>query len=360
MRVLFVFILPSGGVHTLNKYRVRALRHIGIESHVLYFQTGSGTADTPPDIPVFYADHPAAIGHLLQVYAYHAIVVTSFFLQLEMFRRAGFTGPIIFENQGFGPPEEVKPMMFAAQPYVNAYADALLYPLTEHIGEAFREAFPGKPIFAFPNLFDADSFGYIPSDNNPDRPVLAWIGRLENNKNWRDFLRIGAETAKSVPNLHLWMFTDPSLASPGEAEQFALLTRQLGLTERMTHYSNIPNDRMPDYLSRVGDSGGLLIMTSKGEGGGAYAAVEAISCSCPVVTTDSDGVRAVIIDGKTGLYYPHGDIAAGSRQVQRLITQHPLREMLLRQGNVLIRTKLSPGGYARSFAEMLQALGVIG
>lgn len=358
MKVLFIFSVPSGGMGTLNRLRVRALRMVGIEGHLLYFQPGSGSGDIEPDIPVFYTPDHGEIGRLLHVHKYDAVVMTSFFLLLPVLRGVGFGGPIIFENQGFGTPAETRENMLQARPYINGNANALLYTGTAQVGNIYREIYPHIPQFAFPNLFDADAFTYLPSHANPDRPVLAWIGRLERNKNWRDYLQIGANAAQYVPNLHLWMFTDPSLAAPGEAEQFEQLKHHLNLTARITHYSNIPHSRMPDYLSRVGDSGGALIMTSKGEGG-PYAAVEAISCRCPVVTTDSDGVRSAIIDEVTGLYYPHGDIAAGAAQVHRLIADAALRQRLLLQGISHIRHHLSPAAYAANFAAMMHALGVV-
>ncbi len=52
MKVLFMYILPSGGMNTLNRVRARALRGAGIESHLLFLRTGSGMGDIEPDIPV--------------------------------------------------------------------------------------------------------------------------------------------------------------------------------------------------------------------------------------------------------------------------------------------------------------------
>jgi glycosyltransferase involved in cell wall biosynthesis len=152
------------------------------------------------------------------------------------------------------------------------------------------------------------------------------------------------------------MFTDPELAWPGETEQMLQLTAELNLTHRITHYYSIPHRRMPDYLSRVADSGGALLITSMTESF-AYAAPEAICCRCPVVTTDCDGVRAVITHEVTGLYYPHGDIAGGARQVLRLLTQPALRERLVTSGQRRIRKELSPQRFAGLFVQMLQSLG---
>jgi glycosyltransferase involved in cell wall biosynthesis len=342
---------------TLNRMRVKALRSVGIESCLLYYRRGSGSANQSADTPVFYTTDPEEIRYILQYYSFDAIVLTSFFLQLELFRQLGFTKPIIFENQGFGPKEQAHQALIHAQPYLNAHADALLYPRTPHIEASFSELYPHKLHFSFSNPFDIDDFGYRPNPQVPI-PILAWIGRLDDNKNWRDFLRLASLVANQVPNVAIWMFTDPELAEPGEPEQLQTMSTALGLLQRITHYQNIPHAQMADYLSQVGDSGGLLCMTSKTEGATAYAALEALSCRCPVVTTDSDGVRAAIIDEVTGLYYPHGDISGGASQINRLLTDVKLRKKLIRNGEKQIRNEFSMGKYANHFAVMLRYLGI--
>jgi glycosyltransferase involved in cell wall biosynthesis len=342
---------------TLNRMRVKALRSVGIESCLLYFQRGSGSDNHSADIPVFYTTQPEEIHYILQYYSFDAIVLTSFYMQLELFRHAGFTKPIIFENQGFGPKEQAHQALVHALPYLNAHANALLYPRTPHIEASLSALYPHKLHFSFSNPFDIDHFGYRPNPQVPI-PILAWIGRLDDNKNWRDFLRLASLVANQVSNVALWMFTDPELAEPGEQEQLHSMTVELGLLHRMTHYHSIPHAQMPDYLSQVGDSGGLLCMTSKTEGATAYAALEALSCRCPVVTTDSDGVRAAIMDEVTGLYYPHGDIAEGASQINRLLTDANLRKKLIKNGEKHIRKEFSMEKYANHFAAMLRYLGI--
>ncbi|TFE27843.1 glycosyltransferase family 4 protein [Cohnella luojiensis] len=357
MRVLFVFILPSGGMDTLNRMRIKALRSVGIESCLLYFRRGSGSSNHSADTPVFYTTDHEEIRYILQFYSFDAIVLTSFFMQLELFRHLGFTKPIIFENQGFGPKEQAHQALVHAQPYLNAHADALLYPRTPHIEASFSALYPHKFHFSFSNPFDVDQFGYRPNPRVPV-PILAWIGRLDDNKNWRDFLRLGSVVAQSVPNVALWVFSDPTLADPGEPAQLHAMTIELGLLSRVTQYHNIPHAQMADFLSQVGDSGGMLCMTSKTEGATAYAALEALSCRCPVVTTDSDGVREAIIDEVTGLYYQHGDIAGGTSQINRLISDVNLRKKLIRNGEKHVRNEFSMGKYANHFAVMLRYMGI--
>ncbi|WP_373229473.1 glycosyltransferase family 4 protein [Cohnella sp.] len=337
--------------------RVKALRSVGIESCLLYFRRGSGSANYTTDTPVFYTTQPEEIHYILNFYSFDAIIVTTFYNQLELFRHVGYTKPIIFEHQGFGPREQAHQTLVNAMPYLNAHANALLYPQTPHIVASLSTLYPHKLHFSFSNPFDIDLFGYRSNPQVPV-PIMAWIGRLDDNKNWRDFLRLGSVVATFIPNVALWMFSDPTLAEPGEPEQLQAMTIELGLLQRITHYHSIPHAQMADFLSQVGDSGGLLCMTSKTEGATAYAAMEALSCRCPVVTTDSDGVRGAIIDEVTGLYYPHGDIGAGAAQIKRLFTDTNLRKKLIRNGENHIRNEFSMDKYAKHFAAMLRYMGI--
>ena len=61
----------------------------------------------------------------------------------------------------------------------------------------------------------------------------------------------------------MWMFEDSELSQPAEREQFLLLIDELGLSDRLTLRSNVPNAEMPYYYSIIGDSGGFLSRTSR-------------------------------------------------------------------------------------------------
>lgn len=357
LRVLFVFALPSGGVDTLNRMRVKALAERGIEGHLLYFQSGSGARNNA-GLTVHYTSDPVQIGELLRREAYDAIVVTSFFMQLGMFRGLGYTGPIVLEIQGFGPFEAARHTLLSAAPYINGRANAFLFPHTPHILRILQEGYPSIPRFAFNNPFDAEAFTYVPL-KRLDRPVLAWVGRLEANKNWRDFVKIAAQVADAVPDLEIWMLSDPWLAEPGDREQFDAAIGTLGIGGRLKQLHQVPHRQMADIYSMIGDSGGALCMTSQSEGA-SYTALEALSCRCPVVTTDSDGVRTSLVDGKTALYFDHGDIAGAAALIVRVMRDDKLRNRLADKGQKRVREQFTLRQYADHFAAMLRSLGVNG
>jgi glycosyltransferase involved in cell wall biosynthesis len=281
--------------------------------------------------------------------------VTSFFLKLLLFRQLGFTKPIIFEVQGFGTPEAARTNLYNAKPFVDNNANALLYPSTPHIGDLLRQLYPNMPKFAFANPFDPDAFSGPQLDPLPFTP-LVWIGRLEDNKNWRDFLSIGRQVVNIKPEVRLLMFSDPDVAVPGENEQLMEMSEALGLSNHIIHHHNIPREHMPAYYSQIAASGGSICMTSKAEGA-PYVALEALICGCPVVTSNSDGVRSAIIDEVTGLYYTHGDIDGAARQIIRVITNRKLRRTLAEKGKKHVRSDFSMEKYATHFSDMLLAVG---
>ena len=132
---------------------------------------------------------------------------------------------------------------------------------------------------------------------------------------------------------------------------------QLGLGPNLMMLDNIPNGEMPVFLSLIGDSGGILLSTSLLEGFG-YAVAEAISCRCPVLSSDSDGVRISVKHNVTGKLYPQGDIEQAVQEALELMGNWELRNTIRTEGVKHISSELSPNRYAQSFREVMNALGI--
>lgn len=355
MKVLFIFYLPSGGVETLNRLRCRALNQAGIEAHVLYFNSGS-TPGYHTELPVCISNDDAVIKSLLEAQRYDAIVVTSDFITLQRLRSLGYTGILLYESQGLGVRSEAEKIIREAVPYLQLYCNAALLPPTEHLMELFINVCPWLHRYVISNIVDSDTFRYTPGAKPVD-PVLGWVGRLEPNKNWAEYLEIAAIVRRSKPNLHLWMFHDPTLARDPYKQQFDDKVDALGLRDRLIEYSNIPNTVMPSYYSAIADSGGLLLSTSMMEGFG-YAVAEALLCTCPVLSTDSDGVRSFIRHNETGKFYPLGHAEQGAAEALALMDDLALRDTIRTQGRQHMSTSFAPQRYAQSFREMMNSFGI--
>lgn len=353
MKVLFVYYVPSGGVETLNRQRCRALRPFGIEGHCLYYRWGAGLQNQA-DYPVYVTSDDIAIKHVLDSNQYHAIVAVTDHLAFERFRLLGYKGKLILEIQGYGPLHVAREQLTMAAPYIHAHADGLLNPCTPHIDALFAELFPMKPKFRFNNCFDYRLFTYREAPQSPD-PIIGWLGRIEDNKNWREFLHIGHRLISAYPNLQLWMFEDHTLSQPAEREQFMQLISILGIGKNLTMRSNVPHEQMQHYFSVIGDSGGFLCSTSKVEGA-PYAILEAMSCRCPVLTTNSDGVSSSIYHNLTGKYYSLGNIDHAVAEARDLMENRSLRDSIRAGAQVHVQNNFNPEQYGSNFAAMLQSL----
>ncbi|MDO7906982.1 glycosyltransferase [Paenibacillus sp. JX-17] len=355
MNVLFVFYNPSGGMDTVNRERVDALRAYGINGHCLYFMSGPGVQNNYP-MPTFVTNNDNDIYQILMQGSYTAIIVVSAYDTLPRLRGLGYTGRLIFEVQGFGPKEVARQVLSQAQPVIETYADALLTPYTPHIVEILQQVYPAKPKFNIHNCLNTSRFSYR-AHPRLENPVLAWIGRIEDNKNWNEFLLISHHLLQHRPDLRLWMFEDPALSAPVERQQFYQMIQELELQHYLTIHADVPHAAMPDYFSRVGDSGGMLISTSKVEGG-PMSVLEAISCRCPVLTTDSDGVRSAVVHNITGKYYTLGNIQEAVQEALTLMHDHTLRNNITEQALAHVQMYFSPEQYGTSFRSMLVQLGV--
>ncbi|WP_127533313.1 glycosyltransferase family 4 protein [Paenibacillus kobensis] len=359
MEVLFVFAIPSGGMNTLNRERIRALTASGIPCRLLYFAHGSGMHAGPMPCPVHYSYSAEEMKQLLLQHPPSLIVMTSWYAELYLLRSIGYKGPLVFEIQGLGPLQEARKAMSDAFPFIQPHANAVLYPGTPLVAALASVMLPHKTMFSFPNPIDTAQFRYIAGKGNAAKSMpLLWIGRIHPNKGWLEYLHIARLLAERGENPDLWMFEDPQLSTAEEREAFAQTAVALGLADRIKLLPNVPRPQMAEYLSAAADSGGMLLMTSLSEGA-PYAVLEAMSCRCPVLTGDNDGVRTMIDDGVHGIYYEFGDVAGAADSAQRLRHDSRLRRSVVAKAEQRVQTEFTPARYVASFKQMMRALGVL-
>lgn len=353
MKILFTFYNPSGGMETLNRIRCEALAVQGIECHLLYTHPGEGQKNIR-NIPVHLIRSDEALKSLLADHTFDLIVVCTDIELAVRIRQHGYTGLLVFELQGLGQIDEARAVVADFAGRIRLYTDALLYPETAHLRQLLREYLPEMPHYCFDDPVGLANFQYVAY---PARkfPVLAWVGRLQANKNWKEFLQIGLQLLKYQPQLYLWMFQDDTLFDPEERAAFEQFVAEKGLASRLILYSNVPHEHMADYMSIIGDSGGLLCSTSILEGFG-YAVAEAMLCRCPVLSSDSDGIRRMIIHNQTGKIYRVGQISEAVTAAASLMFDLPMRASIRRKGEQHIRRNLNPELYVSRFLQMHKSL----
>lgn len=357
MNILFVFYLPSGGVETLNRQRSAALKKKGFNCHFLYYQKKRDLVNHHYG-QTFITNKDEEIQQIIRQGNYAAIIITSDFRGLARFRSLGYKGPLIFEIQGLGQKELAHDIIKEDYPLISANANGILVSKTPHIIEILAQQPQQLPTFVFNNCFDTEQFSFIPPQQRANAPIIAWIGRIEENKNWKEFLQIGHKLIQGYqPNLQLYIFEDPTLSMPQERNRFDLMVRDLKLEKNLHILTNIPHEKMAHYFSLIGESGGLLCSTSITESFG-YAIVEAMSCRCPVLSTRSDGVSNSIIHNQTGKYYNIGHIDEAVRESIELMSNQALRSQIITSALQHIKKEFNTETYCINFVHMLSALGV--
>ncbi|MGP4082420.1 glycosyltransferase family 4 protein [Pseudalkalibacillus sp. R45] len=353
MKVLFIYYISSGGVETLNRHRNAALTQAGVECHFLYKMQGTGHQNLD-GIHTFVMNNPVEISNLMKREKYDMIVVCSDDKMLELIRRSGFEGILIFEVQGLGNHRAAHRFFIQNGRHINRYADAILLPKTQHLVQLTQTYLPELLRFSFHNCFDSNTFTHKSFQKSPS-PIIGWVGRIEKNKNWQYYLEIGRRLLQKKHTIKLWMFIDDTLYEKSQYQLFLKRIEDPNLKNHLTIFKNIRNGVMADYYSKIADSGGLLCSTSTVEGFG-YTLVEAMSCGCPVLTSDSDGVKSIVEDSKTGLYMKNGQIADAVNKAEQLLTNEPLRVTLTRNARVNIKNRFSPDKYAIEFMKMYNTL----
>ena len=184
-----------------------------------------------------------------------------------------------------------------------------------------------QQITVIPNGVDLDGLTPAPQGERLAEPTLLYLGRLKKYKRVDLILLAVAELQKRGVRCRLIV--------AGKGDHRGVLEsqcRELGLTDTVEFRGYVSE---ADKLSLLRRSW-IHVLTSPKEGWGIII-IEAAACGTPSVASDSPGLRDSVLDGRTGVLVPHGDVGALTDALLRLLGDSPTREDM--------------GGTARSFAE---------
>lgn len=106
-----------------------------------------------------------------------------------------------------------------------------------------------------------------------------------------------------------------------QKQQLIKLAKDLGIGDKVEFKGYIINDKLPEIYNSMSVSVSLSDRESFG-----VVAVEAMSCGCPVITSDADGFTEVVENGTTGLIVPKRDPIMAAAAIQKLIDDSTLRQ----------------------------------
>ena len=200
-------------------------------------------------------------------------------------------------------------------------ADLLLS--TSHCMARQTEQFaPDREIIVTPFGVDIDAFS--PGLKTEGPLTVGFVKGVSEKYGIRYLIEAFAEVVRRLPE------TDIRLFVYGDGDQMAdmqELVRRQGLTDRVTFFGRIPHEAVPDALRTMD----IFCVPSTLESFG-VAAVEAMACGIPCVTSDAAGLSEVMADGETGYIVPRKDPEALAEKIILLAGNPELRQRLGRQG----------------------------
>ncbi len=158
-----------------------------------------------------------------------------------------------------------------------------------------------KDIKVIPNFIDLERFNLQPKDHFKKaiapfgERILIHTSNFRKVKRTQDVIHIFKKILEKIPSKLLMVGDGP------ERVNCEALSRELGVCEHVRFLGK--QDAVEEILS-VSD---LFLMPSESESFG-LAALEAMACKVPVISSNSGGLPELNIDGVTGFMSPVGDV----------------------------------------------------
>ena len=197
-------------------------------------------------------------------------------------------------------------------------ADRLLS--TSHCMAREAARYTDKPMLITPFGVDLQRFHPEPHTTRPNTFVVGNVKALRACYGIDVLIRAFSLVCQRNPQLD----TQLLIAGIGpDKEMLEQLCSNLHIADKVRFLGYIPNEQLPQLYS----SFDVAVSLSHSESFGVVA-VEAMSCGCPVVTSDADGFCEVVEHGVTGFVVPKADLEAAADALQRFIDNPQLRDTM--------------------------------
>jgi glycosyltransferase involved in cell wall biosynthesis len=349
MKVLFVYkYLTLGGVEAVLRARLEGLGPAGIEAHAWFFQDYGGRS-------IFQgcADR-LHVGPVEDCLRYG--------------RREGFDLLCSIDSEevlpGFAAAGSLRLILECHSTYLAnieylrglaAFRPAAVFTPSEGQRRLVLERLDeGIEVRVVPNPLRQEFVAEPPAfPAPPPRPVLGWIGRLDDHKNWQGFVEISSLLARRGVEHEAWI-VGKAVESGGAA---ALLdkARSEKVLRRLRWFGALAHGRIPAFLDAVRDSGGAVVSTSRAESFG-LAIAEAMARRCAVAAPDQSPFPELVEPGRTGKLFQPGSAESAANCLQELLRDAELRALMGRQARESVLARFAPEPALAVLASELQRL----
>ena len=158
-------------------------------------------------------------------------------------------------------------------------------------------------------------------------PIVGVVARLEAEKGHRTLIDAWPDVLAAVPSAWLLIIGEGS-----ERDSLESQAQSLGIEHRVVFTGR--REDVPAVTAALD----ISVLPSYREAQG-LSVLEAMALSRPVVASAVGGIPEMIEDGVTGLLVPPHDREALAAAIVRLLTDHPLADMIARAGHNLVHDR---------------------
>ncbi len=309
--------LGLGGVETALLNRIKALNFAGVEAKFYFSQFyGDGAKYLSDRSDIERIDFESQTARR-QMCSHDAIVVVDNPVAPEKFAKMELDLPIIYETHASLPSS-----LAGYYSVMNLEAiKALVVPSEFNRRLVLEHASPTLRPRVIRNCIDTDLFTNLNMEDHVqdrfsyDGPVVLWVGRLEEEKNPKELLKLASSIEKDRPDIKFLVVGDTT--DYQDYLNRMIKMHENGLPANVSFVQKVSYEKMPSLYSLAANSGGLLLSTSHYESA-PMTFLEAIACGCPVLSSDVGGASELLKAGQAGLLYSPGDTASAIDLICRM------------------------------------------
>jgi len=341
-----------GGVESQLVNRSRAWRTVpDLEAHFVFLEDhgiGAAFGDYPH---VRFIPEEAGLAEYIAAEGFDAISVIDTPKAYPALRQAEFGGAIINEAH----------TTYYFLEYLRALRDDPPMHAVVTVSEYLRQRlltefqFEGvRPVHVVPSGLDLDLFRYREPDRQAPGPVFLWVGRVDDHKNWQDYLITAALIGAEMPEAEFWLIGGQTASDEAVAEMIEGAAAY-GPGGRLRWIQEVDYHLMPRYYSLAAASGGSLLITSSNESFGMIAA-EALACRCPVIATRVGALPELLVGPLAQGLYEFGAVDEAAGLALRFARDAALRRSLQDFGDEHVRAHHDVKQAALGYLAVIEAI----
>jgi glycosyltransferase involved in cell wall biosynthesis len=350
MKVLFVYkYLTLGGVETVLRARLEGLASENIAGHVWFLSDGPGRFLFEGLTESISVGGSLDLQRFLETWEPDLITVIDTEEAIPAIKQASHRPPVVLEIHSPYRENRVYLRRLGSLPIAAAFVPS------RYQADLVRTRLEGSiPITIVPNSL-CEMFLEPMPEGAPrvDRPIIGWVGRLDEVKDWKTCLDIAEEIRSEGVRFELTMVGEPQgVVTPTDV--FKQVNRR-GLMDSFRWFRSIPFDRMPAYYDLVRASNGVILSTARYESLG-MVLVEAMSRGCVVAAPDQPPINEYVEDGESGVLFAPGGIKAASHRIRRVLGHPTLGQEVGRAARAQVQALFGP---AHATPELAAALRTV-